>query len=99
MTTQAGRVRGVPGELRLGARPVAGEDSRCKCRHPLALHSNGKTPCMAFACSAGPSVGCGACGGTTRDTATGEPCETCGGTGSVSLPCQGFTPAVSGQAA
>ena len=86
--------------MRLGARPVAGESSGCgRCGHPLALHSNGKTPCMAFACSGGPAVGCVTCGGTTRAIATGEPCDACDGTGSVTAPCPGFTAAESGQAA
>jgi hypothetical protein len=95
MTTQA-----AGAEMRLGARPVAGESSGCaNCGHPLALHSNGKTPCRAFACSGGPSVTCDACGGAMRSVATGEPCEDCEGTGSVSGPCPGFIAAASSQAA
>jgi hypothetical protein len=27
------------------------------CGHPFALHSNGKTECKAFACTAGPDDG------------------------------------------
>ena len=93
-------IQGAAQEMRLGARPVAGESAGCAgCGHPIALHSNGKTPCRAFACSGGPSAGCEACGGTTRDVTSGAPCGACDGTGSVPGPCQGFTAAVSGQAA
>ena len=84
-------------EMRLGARPVAGESSGCAgCGHPVALHSNGRTACKAFACSAGPSVACGTCGGIR---VTEEPCETCEGAGTVRLPCQGFTTDESSRAA
>jgi hypothetical protein len=94
MTTAAGT------EERMGARPVAGETPGCAgCGHPYALHSNGRTPCRAFACSTGPVIQCGACNGTTSDLASGEPCETCEGTGSTATPCRGFTHAESGQAA
>lgn len=78
-------------EERMGARPVPGEASGCaNCGHPYALHSNGRTPCRAFACTAGPSVGCETCGGTTRTVATGDQCRDCRGTGSVKSPCQAF---------
>lgn len=40
---------------RMGARPARHVHSGCKtCHHPKALHSNGATPCTAFACTAGP---------------------------------------------
>jgi hypothetical protein len=55
------------------------------CRHPRALHSNGATGCMAFACAV---VSCPACQGAR--TIGGEPCERCGGKGL--LPCQEFAP-------
>jgi hypothetical protein len=44
------------GDARLGARPAAENSTGgCgTCGHPYALHSNGKTPCRAFACTAGP---------------------------------------------
>lgn len=46
---------GAVGEPRLGARPVTGAPQGCAdCGHPYALHSNGTTPCKAFACTAGP---------------------------------------------
>lgn len=40
----------------LGARPARdAAPSGCKrCRHPRALHSNGKTACRAGSCTAGP---------------------------------------------
>lgn len=79
------------GAVRLGGLPSAGAATVCAgCKHPFPLHGNGTTRCRAFACTAGPSVGCTDCGGTTRDMVSGEPCTTCRGTGSVSLPCQGF---------
>lgn len=79
--------REVPG---LGARPVVKTPGCAICGHPHALHSNGATECKAFACTAGPSVGCGTCGGTTRNQATGQECKRCKGTGSVRLSCRGF---------
>jgi hypothetical protein len=46
---------GAGEEPRLGARPAGGTPPGCaECGHPLALHSNGTTPCKAFACTAGP---------------------------------------------
>ena len=43
---------------RLGERPASGSASGCaECGHPFAMHSNGKTPCKAFACTAGPGRG------------------------------------------
>ena len=39
---------------RLGGRPAAEARSGCaSCGHPFALHSNGETPCRAFACTKG----------------------------------------------
>lgn len=46
---------GKPADARLGGRPAATHTSGCgNCGHPYALHSNGTTPCRAFACTAGP---------------------------------------------
>lgn len=40
---------------RIGERPARGSASGCAtCGHPYAMHSNGKTSCRAFACTAGP---------------------------------------------
>jgi len=48
-----GHARGE--EPRLGARPSGDAQAGCaRCGHPFALHSNGTTPCKAFACTAGP---------------------------------------------
>jgi hypothetical protein len=71
-----------------GGRPAQGASSGCArpgCGHPRALHSNGKSPCRAFACSAGP---CGSCTGSTTKT-DGEACGSCHGTG-TGAPCPGF---------
>lgn len=82
-------------EERLGARPGECENpSGCaECGHPVAMHSNGRTGCKAFACATGPSVQCPGCGGM-RQLATGESCKACRGNGSIRLPCQAFAPAV-----
>lgn len=43
------------GSDKLGGRPTAEAQSGCgECGHPKALHSNGRTPCKAFSCTAGP---------------------------------------------
>lgn len=43
------------GTDKLGGRPAAEAQSGCsECGHPRALHSNGRTPCRAYACTAGP---------------------------------------------
>lgn len=37
-----------------GGRPTAAAETGCgACGHPFALHSNGTTPCRAYACTAG----------------------------------------------
>lgn len=89
-------VPAIPG---LGARPAGTTPGCARCRHPHALHSNGKTGCKAWACTGGPSVSCTKCGGSTLNVATGEACPVCEGTGSVSLPCPGFVEAVDQAAA
>jgi len=64
--------------------PGPGHSSGCArpgCNHPVALHSNGKTPCRAFACRAGGPAECQACGGGG--------CDACKD-GAVMLPCPGF---------
>jgi hypothetical protein len=39
---------------RIGGRPTAAARTGCGvCRHPKALHSNGKSGCRAYACTAG----------------------------------------------
>lgn len=84
-------------QTRFGGRPAGGARAGCRnCRHPYALHGNGTKPCRAFACTAGPSVECPACRGTTRNVATGSACVTCKGKGSVKAPCQGFVAAGEG---
>ena len=41
--------------VRLGGRVTAAAPSGCGCcGHPFTLHSNGRTPCKAAACTAGP---------------------------------------------
>jgi hypothetical protein len=75
-----------PGITAPGARPAAAALSGCaRCHHPRALHSNGASPCRAFACSAGP---CESCHGSTTET-DGSACGACGGTG-TGTPCPGF---------
>jgi hypothetical protein len=42
------------------ARTIGRQPSRygcARCGHPLALHSNGRTHCMATGCHAGPGGG------------------------------------------
>jgi hypothetical protein len=71
-----------------GARPAADASAGCArpgCGHPRALHSNGKSPCRAFACSAGP---CGSCRGSAMET-NGEDCAACHGRGTTG-PCPEF---------
>ena len=71
-----------------GARPGHSASSGCArpgCGHPRALHSNGSTPCRAFACSAAT---CGACDGLTVD-ANGAECPRCHGRGTAG-PCPEF---------
>jgi hypothetical protein len=69
-----------------GARPAAAASTGCaRCHHPYALHSNGTSPCRAFACSAGP---CESCMGSTMET-DGSDCETCDGKGTTG-PCPEF---------
>ncbi len=69
-----------------GARPAADASAGCaRCHHPLALHSNGASPCKAFACSAGP---CESCMGSTME-ANGEDCGACHGGGTAG-PCPEF---------
>jgi hypothetical protein len=54
--TQESAVATLPG--RIGARPHAHADGACAaCGHPRALHSNGDTPCKAFACHSGTDGG------------------------------------------
>jgi hypothetical protein len=71
-----------------GARPDPGASTGCArpgCGHPRALHSNGQTPCKAFACSAGP---CQECMGSTMNT-DGSECAACHGRGTGG-PCPEF---------
>ena len=69
-----------------GARPAADASAGCAlCHHPYALHSNGTSPCRAFACSAVP---CESCQGSTMET-SGEPCAACHGKGTAG-PCPQF---------
>lgn len=56
--THTGAGPGAGGIPRLGERPARGTVPGCAtCRHPVAMHSNGKTGCKAFACTAGPGRG------------------------------------------
>lgn len=71
-----------------GARPDPAAPAGCarpRCGHPYALHSNGSSPCRAFACSVVP---CEACQGSTMET-NGESCAACDGKGTVG-PCPEF---------
>jgi hypothetical protein len=73
----------------LGAKPAADAQTVCStCNHPRSLHRNGASSCRAYACTGGPSQVCGRCGGANL---TAAPCEDCEGSGTVSLPCQGYT--------
>lgn len=77
-----------------GARPAADASAGCArpgCGHPRALHSNGTSPCKAFACSAGP---CEACQGSTMET-DGEACAACKGKGTTG-PCPEFVSMAAG---
>jgi hypothetical protein len=69
-----------------GARPAAAASTGCAlCHHPYALHSNGTSPCRAFACSVVP---CETCHGSTMET-NGEACAACHGKGTTG-PCPEF---------
>jgi hypothetical protein len=69
-----------------GARPAAAALAGCaRCHHPYALHSNGTSPCRAFACSAGA---CETCMGSAMET-DGSDCAACKGKGTVG-PCPEF---------
>lgn len=71
-----------------GARPAADASAGCAlCHHPRALHSNGKSPCRAFACSVVP---CESCQGSTMDT-DGSDCAACKGKGTTGA-CPQFVP-------
>ena len=51
-------ITGQPaGEARLEHRHGDHATGCGECGHPFALHSNGKTECKAFACTAGPDDG------------------------------------------
>jgi hypothetical protein len=69
-----------------GARPAAAALAGCaRCHHPYALHSNGTSPCRAFACSVGA---CEECQGSMMDT-NGDSCPVCHGKGTTG-PCPEF---------
>jgi hypothetical protein len=69
-----------------GARPAADAPAGCaRCHHPFALHSNGVSPCKAFACSVVP---CESCQGSTMETGGGA-CAACHGKGTTG-PCPQF---------
>jgi hypothetical protein len=54
--TQESAVATLPG--RIAARPHPHASGACgHCGHPFALHSNGQTECLAFACHRGADGG------------------------------------------
>jgi hypothetical protein len=76
-----------------GARPGETATAGCaRCHHPRALHSNGTSPCKAFACSA---IACEACQGSMMET-NGEDCAACHGKGTAG-PCPQFVSQADGE--
>jgi hypothetical protein len=76
---------------RTGAHVDGTRASGCTaCGHPFTLHSNGRTPCKAAACAAGPPETCPFCEGTRVSSLTDGSCPRCHGEGTVPTPCTGF---------